>query len=181
MNHEHHPSMSLGQATQIVYAHQTTWKDYLPLVYIFIGIILATYLKVRHVESFDEITVMTNFMGFFFLVFGFFKAISWKNFSLIFASYDMVAKKFKVYAKLYPAIELVLAAMFLLSYNLFIANVITFIIMSVGSVGVYRNLKNEIQCACLGTIIKVPLSKISLLEDILMGVMALISLLVLRA
>lgn len=187
MNHEYHPStshstqrvsdsMSSGQANQIVYAHQITWKDYLPLVYIFIGIILATYFRARQIGSFDEITIMTNFMGFFFLAFGFFKAISWKNFALIFSSYDIVAKRIKVYAWIYPAIELGLAVMFLFHFKLFTANLITLIVMAVGSIGVYQNLKTEIQCACLGTIIKVPLSNVSLLEDILMGVMALVML-----
>lgn len=176
MNHEHHPSTGSGQASQIVYAHQTAWKDHLPLVYIFIGVILATYLRTRQIGSFDEITIMTNFMGFFFLVFGFFKAISWKNFALIFSSYDIVAKRIRVYSWIYPAIELGLVVMFLFHFRLFTANLITLIVMAVGSIGVYQNLKSEIQCACLGTFIKVPLTKVSLLEDVLMGVMALITL-----
>jgi hypothetical protein len=37
--------------------------------------------------------------------------------------------------------------------------------------------KTNFQCACLGTIIKLPLSKVTLFEDLLMMVMSIIMLL----
>ena len=39
--------------------------------------------------------------------------------------------------------------------------------------------KRKIRCACLGTILKLPMSGITLLEDLLMGVMALVMLVIL--
>jgi len=46
--------------------------------------------------------------------------------------------------------------------------------MGFGSVGVARNLmsKNKIRCACLGTKIKVPLTRFTLVEDLIMLIMA---------
>src|SRR5687767_5610581 len=49
------------------------------------------------------------FMGVFFLVFAGFKLVGYRVFALMFSSYDIVAKRFKIYAYAYPFIELALA------------------------------------------------------------------------
>src|SRR5258708_19116258 len=53
--------------------------------------------------------------------------------------------------------------------TLFRSNWITLIIMSIGSIGVAQAIakKQKIQCACLGTRIHLPMTKITLIEDIL--------------
>ncbi len=54
-----------------------------------------------------------------------------------------------------------------------------FVVMLVGAYGVYLKLKEheEIPCACLGTVFKVPMTWVTLGEDLLMAGMALMSLL----
>ena len=56
-----------------------------------------------------------------------------------------------------------------------VIHIMTALIMFVGSIGVLLSLrqKKDIQCACLGTIVKLPISSITLIEDVGMGVMAL--------
>lgn len=160
---------------------ETTFKDYLPLICIFIFIIGATWFEIRYfIKDFSPVTQMRIFMGFFFLVFGFFKVLAWKDFAWTYASYDIIAKKSRTYSYIYPIIELSLGTAFLLDYKPVFVNGITLVIMSLGSIGVVQNLlsKNMVQCACLGSLIKVPLSKISLLEDILMAAMALTTLVI---
>jgi hypothetical protein len=51
--------------------------------------------------------------------------------------------------------------------------------MGFSSIGVIISLlkKQKFQCACLGTILKVPLSNITLIEDLTMVVMAAMTLL----
>lgn len=118
---------------------------------------------------------MRIFMGLFFIVFGFFKVLNWKGFAHAFAEYDIVAQRTIAYAYLYPLIEFFLGVMYLSNNaNLFI-HLITAFIMFVGSIGVAKSLlyKKDIQCACLGTVIKLPISWITLIEDIGMGCMAL--------
>ncbi|MFN7095533.1 MAG: hypothetical protein ACK4M7_09230, partial [Burkholderiales bacterium] len=53
--------------------------------------------------------------------------------------------------------------------------IITIIIMGFSSLGVIGALRKQqsFQCSCLGTILKVPLSSITLIEDLLMVIMAL--------
>ena len=158
---------------------ETKAKDYLPLLYIFLFIAGATFVELRFfTRNFAMLEIMRNFMGFFFLVFGFFKAITWRDFALTYSSYDIIAKRIMAYAYIYPAVELALGTSYLLNYHPITTNAITLLIMAVGSVGVAQNIlsKNKIQCACLGSLIKVPLSKISLLEDVLMAAMALVTL-----
>jgi hypothetical protein len=54
-------------------------------------------------------------------------------------------------------------------------SVATFILMALGAIGVSRALSNkqEIPCACLGVVFTVPMTYVTLGEDILMAVMAL--------
>lgn len=127
---------------------------------------------------FDVMTVkdfMRIFMGLFFITFGFFKILDWKGFAYAFAEYDIIASKVKLYAYAYPLIEFVLGVSYLSNRANMVIHVVTAIIMFVGSVGVLLSLREqkEIQCACLGTIVKLPVSSITLIEDVGMGVMAL--------
>ena len=48
--------------------------------------------------------------------------------------------------------------------------------MGIGSIGITKNLlsKNQVKCACLGTKIKIPLTKFTLIENIIMVIMAAI-------
>ncbi|WP_417748583.1 MauE/DoxX family redox-associated membrane protein [Rosistilla oblonga] len=75
-------------------------------------------------------------------------------------------------------IEVALGIAYLLRFELFWTNTITLIVMSVGSVGVLRSLmqKRKIQCACLGTEFELPMTTVTLVEDVGMAAMAAIML-----
>ena len=76
---------------------------------------------------------------------------------------------------IYPFIELILGILFLTGFGIKSTTIATFIIMGVSSIGVIKSLlqNKTFQCACLGTVIKIPLSKVTLFEDMLMVVMSL--------
>ena len=118
---------------------------------------------------------MLPFMGVAFLILSGLKLIDVKGFSKMFQQYDLLANKFNLYGLIYPFIELSLASMFLFNYQIKLAAVITILIMGVGSVGVGKNIfsKNKVQCACLGAKIKVPLTRFTLVEDLVMLVMGI--------
>lgn len=139
-------------------------------LYTVIVLLLIGFVTILQITGY-----MVQFMGVFFVVVSLLKFIDWKGFAQTFAMYDIVAKKSKGYAYLYPFIELGLGIAYLLSWQIVMAATITFIIMAVGSIGIAQNLlkKNPVRCACLGTKIKVPLTKFTLFEDITMAVMAL--------
>tara|TARA_Y100000034_G_scaffold136851_1_gene216374 strand:+ start:144 stop:725 length:582 start_codon:yes stop_codon:yes gene_type:complete len=120
--------------------------------------------------------IMLPFMGIVFLILSTLKLLDLKGFSKMFVQYDLVAAKSKLYARCYPFIELALAGMYLFAFQITYAAVITVLIMSVGAIGVSRNLlsKNKVKCACLGAKIKVPLTTFTLVEDLVMVGMGLI-------
>lgn len=121
---------------------------------------------------------MRLFMGLTLMTFGYFKLLDWSAFADAYAGYDILAKHSRAYAYLYPLIELGLGMMYLINQYPSIINTITIIVMSVSAVGVIQALRRDshFQCACLGTVIKLPMSTITAIEDIGMGLMALLAL-----
>lgn len=154
-------------------------KGYIALFNIFLAIVVASQVRVWYAGPFNTYIFMQTFMGLFFLVFGSFKAVNWKIFARSYGDYDLVARRLKAYAYAYPAIELGLGTAFLFNYHPVTVNALTLILVTVGAVGIAKNIlaKNQVQCLCLGAVIKLSLSKISLFEDVLMGAMALTTLL----
>lgn len=115
------------------------------------------------------------FMGIFFVVFAGFKFVGYKMFAMMFAGYDVVAKRYKAYAYAYPFIELSLGLLYLFDVAPGARDLVTLVVMGTGAIGVFQEIKKRsgIHCACLGNVIKLPLSTVSLIEDVGMGVMAL--------
>lgn len=159
---------------QIITTTTVSGDNYFPIVLIFLYITGVTLL-VQFVQGrFNWMQWMSHFMAGFFLVFSFFKLMNLKGFSEGYKMYDVVAKAVPAYGFIYPFIELALGLAYLTGFNLVITNAATLIIMSVSVIGVIQNLmkKQPFQCACLGTVIKLPLSKVTLFEDLLMILMS---------
>jgi hypothetical protein len=152
-----------------------TFKDFLPLVVIITSILVVSILVPIMIGG-DIMLFMRIFMGGFFLVFGLLKAVKIKDFATAYQMYDIVAMRSKTYAYVYPWIEIVLGISFLLNTFPLATNWITFVIMSIGAIGVYLKLrkKEQIMCACLGTVFKVPMTWVTLAEDVIMAGMAII-------
>ncbi|OGT42042.1 MAG: hypothetical protein A3F13_00840 [Gammaproteobacteria bacterium RIFCSPHIGHO2_12_FULL_40_19] len=113
---------------------------------------------------------MTQFMAGFFLVFSAFKFLNIRGFAQGYATYDLLAKRWYAYGFIYPFLELGLGILYLRFWFPITTSVLTIIIMGFSSLGVINSLlkKQKLRCACLGTILKVPLSTITLTEDLLM-------------
>ncbi|MBC7766920.1 hypothetical protein H7Y21_02930 [Arenimonas sp.] len=150
-------------------------KKLIPLLSIFSLIILLTFGTALYQHNLTLMNLMMLSMAFFFLVFGLFKLNNLKGFAKAYAMYDVIAMKSKSYAIAYPFIEIVLGLMYIFAYGGVYRDIFTFIIMSVSGYGVWKALqaKEEIQCACLGTVFKVPMTKVTLSENLFMAFMAL--------
>lgn len=118
---------------------------------------------------------MHYFMGFFLCQFAVLKLFHPSDFADGFQMYDIIAKKFRFYAYLYPFIELGLGLSYLALSRPIAIYLLTIVVMGISAVGVIRALRQglDVRCACMGTILDVPLSTVTLSEDILMGLMAL--------
>lgn len=145
-----------------------------PLIFIFAFIYTLTILAVSISGKFDWLFAMRMFEGFFFIIFGGFKIINWTGFVNAYQTYDIIAARSRAYAYIYPLIEIGLGVSYLSNFNPVVTNWVTITIMSIGAIGVSQALlaKKEVQCACLGVVFKVPMTKVTLLEDVLMIAMA---------
>lgn len=149
-------------------------KKFLPLIIIF-ALIGAFTLVMQFIFGFNIHNAMYDFMGAFFVVFGSFKLIKLQGFAEAYATYDIIAKQFVWYAYAYPFIEVLVGIAYLTRFQLMAANWITLILMIISSIGVAIELAKgkTIICACLGTVFKIPMTYVTLAEDIIMGLMAL--------
>lgn len=148
----------------------------------FFGILfflLAAATLMSGLTNFNLEELMRWFMGGFFIIFGSFKLIGYEMFVLAFPGYDIIAKKHKAYAYVYPFIELLLGVFYVLNMFALPRDVFTILIMSIGAWGVGKSVmhKDHIRCACLGNIIRLPLTTVSLIENLTMAAMALVMLL----
>ena len=134
-------------------------KQLFPLFLIFVYLIAASIFLQKN--SFRITDFMIDFMGLFFVVFSFFKFLDYKGFPNAFARYDPLAKRSAFYAKIYPFIETLLGLMLLLRWQLNFAFITTIVILSITTFGVVYTLfdKNKINCACLGTALKLPMTE----------------------
>ncbi|MEO6133485.1 MAG: MauE/DoxX family redox-associated membrane protein [Saprospiraceae bacterium] len=150
------------------------WKSYAPIFLIFGYILGATLLVEMSYEAFDPMRWMRHFMAGFFLVFSFFKLLDVPAFASSYSSYDILAKHWPVWGYIYPFVELTLGILFLTNFQMVITNAATFVIMGISSIGVIQSLmqKRRIQCACLGAVFKLPMSTITVIEDLLMVAMS---------
>ncbi len=148
---------------------------YKPLILVFFYILLVTLAVEYTAGSFELHRFMPNFMAGFFLVFSFFKMLDLTGFANSYSMYDLLAKRVSAYGYIYPFIELGLGAAFLLGYSPMLTNVITLTVMAFSSIGVIIAVMNKqkIKCACLGTGFNLPMTTVTIIEDLLMAGMAL--------
>ena len=149
-------------------------KQLKPL-FIILGYILVTSILLNF-RNWNSTNAMLDFMGLFYIIFSFFKILDIKGFSKSFKMYDPLAKKITIYGYIYPFIEILLGLMFLTRIEVNIALLITIIILGITSVGVTQTLLNKktINCACLGTTLKLPMTEATFIENAIMIIMAII-------
>lgn len=149
-------------------------SSYFPLILILFYLLGAVALVETALAPFDGTRAMRHFMAGFFLVFSFFKLLDVRSFAMSYSSYDVVARRWPGYGFVYPFLELGLGAAYLANFWPMAANIATLVVMGVSTVGVVQALlaRRKIQCACLGTVFNLPMSSVTLIEDLLMIAMA---------
>lgn len=148
--------------------------SYFPLLLVLFYLVGVTAAMEAAAGHFDPMRAMGRFMGGFFLVFSFFKLLDVRAFADAYGGYDVVAARWPAYGLLYPFIELGLGVAYLTNAAPLATNAVTLLVMGVSAIGVVKALAagRKIRCACLGTVFNLPMSKVTLIEDGLMIVMA---------
>lgn len=157
-----------------------SFSTYKPL-FLIVGFILGVSILVQYpFTDFSGMLLMRHFMAGFFIVFAFFKLLNLEGFANSYQMYDIVAAKWKGWGLIYPFVELALGVAYLINIFPFYVNLITIIVLGVSSIGVIKsNLdKKKIKCACLGDVFNLPMSTVTIIEDLSMVAMALVMLLI---
>lgn len=155
-------------------------NDYTPL-FVIIGLIFLTTLTLSYKDlqsgTFSLEKSISYFMIGFFLVFAGFKLINLKGFAEGYSTYDLLAQRWFDWGYVYPFIELGFGLSMILTNNplLLWAEIL---VMTFSGLGVAIKLAKweKFQCVCLGTVLKVPLTKVTLIEDFGMAVLAAVML-----
>lgn len=153
-------------------------QTYYPLVLILLYLLGATALAEVAAGHWDWMRAMRHFMAGFFLVFSFFKLLNLTAFADAYAGYDVAAARWRPWGFVYPFVELGLGAAYLANVWPTAVNWVTLVVMGVSTVGVVNTLlkRRAIRCACLGTVFNLPMSYVTLTEDLLMVGMAAVML-----
>ncbi len=149
-------------------------KRYWPLLTLILTALLAA--SALSYNRYTPVSWVHYFMGFFFCQFAMLKLFQPAGFADGFQKYDLIAKHVRAYAYVYPLIELGLGLAYLSFLSPASVYIVTILVMGIGAIGVIRALLSglDVRCACMGTILDVPLSTVTLTEDIAMGLMALL-------
>ena len=147
-------------------------KQLFPLFLIF-GFIIDTTVLI-HWSTWNMTAMMYYFMGMFFMVFSFFKMLDIKGFQASFKMYDPLTAAWPAYGFIYPFIEFALGACYIRDFVPDWVLWITIVILGITTVGVVKTLlkKRAIQCACLGSVLKLPMTEATFIENAIMIVMA---------
>lgn len=155
------------------------FATYKPILLIGGFIAGVSLITATHQGNIHGMMFMSHFMAGFFLVFSFFKFLNLKGFSESYAMYDLLAGKVPQYGYVYPFIELALGVGYLTHPESFTLNLVTALVMGFSSLGVIASVlnKKKIRCACLGDVFNLPMSTVTIIEDLLMVAMSVTAML----
>lgn len=167
----------MSDSTQTANKKKNIWSQLFPLTlvisYLLGGVIAIAFVN----EDFSAMSLMSHYMAGFFFVFSFFKFLNIQGFVNAFSLYDVIAKNWKPYGYFYAAFELMAGFGYLLVPESLILNLAILLILGISSYGVTQAVlrKNKIRCACLGTLFNLPMTKVTIVENVTMMVMAAIT------
>ena len=151
------------------------WATYRPLLTIVGYLVVVTALaQYPYADGFAVRLWMRHFMAGFFLAFSFFKLLDLGGFADSYAMYDEVARRWRGWGYAYPFVELALGLAYLTDVAPVATHVATVVVLVVSAVGVIRSVldRRAIRCACLGGVFDLPMSTVTIVEDVTMVAMA---------
>ena len=135
------------------------------------------YIYLKHKSNnINQKVLKNNSMGTLLILFGILKLINLEKFVDIYSKYDIITTNFKLYGYLFPFIEILIGYMLLLNYKINInhINILILMIISIVSVIISKINGQKLRCGCLGSFFHVPLSYVTIFENIYMIIMILL-------
>ncbi len=146
------------------------------LLAVLFGILLLINYVVLVVEkqSNNKRTLMNRFMGSVFVLFGVLKLVNLQQFVALFRKYDVISQQWRGYAFMYPFLEIGVGIGLLVGSGLQVLYIFVLVLMSVSLASVTRSIYTgkQLRCGCLGSLFNIPLSYVTVAENLLMLGMA---------
>jgi glutaredoxin len=151
--------------------------SYTPVLTVFaVGALLALSLSWLTAMPLFGIMTLEHFIAITMMLLAMLKLQDVDRFATMFLNYDLLARRFVPYGKLYPFLELTAGLLMLTGTLPWLSIPVALFIGGIGAVSVFKAVyidKRELKCACVGGSSNVPLGFVSLTENLMMVAMAL--------
>ncbi|OJU10735.1 MAG: glutaredoxin [Caulobacterales bacterium 68-7] len=149
---------------------------YTPVLAVFaVTALMALALSYASFGSVLTLRAAEWFIGLSMMALAMLKLQNIESFSTMFLNYDLLARRWVPYGKVYPFAELGAGMLMVAGAMTWLSAPVALFIGSVGAVSVFKAVyidKRELKCACVGGDSNVPLGFISLTENLMMIAMA---------
>jgi hypothetical protein len=154
--------------------HDHNKIEYLKFAVVLVMVTSAAWLHTAWYEV-SLRQFLGSYMGVFFVVFASFKLYNLKEFAYGFQSYAIMKNRSVVWGFFFPFVQLTFGVLYLLGRGGHVLDSVVLVWSGANAYLVWATLqkKDTIFCVCLGSVIKLPLSTISFVEDFGMAIMAL--------
>ena len=149
-------------------------KPYTRLI-LTLSVVIVFGIVLSFVTGFSWLTLMDYWMGGYFLAFGIMQVLSLKKSAAMLRGYDPLAKIFTPYSFAYPLIQIGLGiGYFFMVWPIAISGIAS-VILLINTIGVDSVIRKKevVRCGCLGEAMNVPVSRITLTENLVMLGMAI--------
>jgi glutaredoxin len=150
--------------------------SYTPVLAVFaVAALLA--LSIARLSAMPLASIMTveHFIAVSMMLLAMLKLQDVDRFATMFLNYDLLARRFVPYGRIYPFLELGAGTLMLTGLLNWLSIPVALFIGGIGAISVFKAVyidKRELKCACVGGNSNVPLGSVSLTENIMMVAMA---------
>ncbi|GGG93369.1 membrane protein [Glycocaulis albus] len=151
--------------------------SYTPVIALFsIAALLALAVGWQSGGSLVQLRTLEHFIAIAMVLLGLQKLTNIESFSTMFLNYDLLARRWVPYGRVYPFVEAGAGVLMLAGSLIWLAAPAALFIGSIGAISVFKAVyidRRELKCACMGGDSRVPLGFISLTENLIMIAMAI--------
>lgn len=152
-------------------------KTYTPVLAVFaVTALMALALSQATYGSPFTVRAAEWFIGLSMMALAMLKLQNISSFATMFLNYDLLARRWVPYGKVYPFAELGAGALMVAGVLTWLSAPVALFIGGIGAVSVFKAVyvdRRELKCACVGGDSNVPLGFLSLTENLMMIVMAI--------
>ena len=150
--------------------------SYRPVIALF-AMTALTAMAASHAATGSAVSVRAAewFIGFSMVVLALLKLQNVESFATMFLNYDLLAKRWVPYGRIYPFAEGAAGVLMIAGTLMWLSIPIALFIGTVGAVSVFKAVyvdKRELKCACVGGDSRVPLGFVSLTKNVMMMAMS---------